>query len=136
MGRRYENPLIEVTKIWQETGVSTVRTFESEIRLLERLYTFRGRAEVSWFLEKYPFLVPLLMEAYSKFGNYFGPYPRAFLEIVIDPEVPDDRELFALVCTSLMPDEALDRLDRFDRDWWLDASQTTQGKLCIDVEFL
>jgi hypothetical protein len=126
----------EVLRIWQEIGASVVRTYEFELRLVERLYTFRRQAKVSQFLEEFPFLVPLLVEAYSKFGHYFGPYPRAFLEIVTDPEAPDDHELFALIYTSLTPDEALDRLDRFDRDWWLDASQTTQGKLCIDVEFL
>jgi len=126
----------EVMRLWQETGASVVRAYEFEIQLLEQVYTFRGHGEVSRFLERYPFLVPLLLEAYSKFWNYFGPHPRVFLEVVTDPEAPDDRELFALVCTSLTPDEALDRLDQFDRDWWLDASYTAQGKLCIDVEFL
>ncbi len=126
----------EVLRVWQEVGASVVRTHEFELRLVERLYTFRRPVEVLRFLERHPFLVPLLVEAYSKFGNYFGPYPRAFLEVVTDPEAPDDRELFALICTSLTPDEMLDRLDRFDRDWWLDASHTAQGKLCVDVEFL
>lgn len=126
----------EVMRIWQEIGASVVRTCEFEIRLVERLYAFRRHAKVSQFLEKFPFLARILVEAYGKFGNYFEPYPQVFLEIVTDPEAPDDHELFALIYTSLTPDEALDRLDRFDRDWWLDASRTSQGKLCIDVEFL
>lgn len=135
MDRKYEIPPIEVTRIWQETGAPTVRTFDFETRLLERLYTFRRHAEVSRFLKKHPFLVPLLLEAYSKFGNYFGPYPQVFLEVVTDPEAPDDRELFALIYTSLTPDEALDRLERLDKGWWLEASHRSQGKLCIHLEF-
>lgn len=51
MDRRYENPPIEVTRIWQETGAPAVRPFDFEPRSLERLYTFRRRAEVSRFLE-------------------------------------------------------------------------------------
>ena len=35
MSRKYENPSIEVTRIWQETGVPTVRTFEFETQSLE-----------------------------------------------------------------------------------------------------
>lgn len=136
MDRRYKNPPIEVTRIWQETGAPTVRPFDFKPRSLEQLYTFRRRVEVSRFLERHPFLVPVLWEAYSKFRNYFGSYPQVFLEVVTDPEAPDDYELFALICTSLTPDETLDRLDRFDRDWWLDASHAAQGKLCVDVEFL
>ncbi len=126
----------EVMRIWREVGASVVRTSEFELRLVERLYTFRRHAKVSQFLEKFPFLAPLLVEAYSKFGNYFGPHPRVFLEIVTDPEAPDDHELFALIYTNLAPDEALDRLDRFDREWWLDASHKAQGRICVDVEFL
>jgi hypothetical protein len=136
MDRRYENPPIEVTRIWQEMGAPTVRTLDFETRSLERLYTFRRRAEVSQFLEKHPFLVPLLLEAYSEFGNYFGPYPQVFLEVVTDPEAADDRQLFAFISTRLSPDEALDRLEQFDKSWWLSALDRAEGNLCIHVEFL
>jgi len=128
--------LLEPTQIWQQAGASTVYIPRIEIRLLEKLYIFREPKEVSRFLEDNPFLILLLLEAYGQIERYFGPYPQVFLEVVTDPEAPDDRELFALIHTSLTPDEALDGLDRFDRDWWLDASHTAQGKLCIDVEFL
>jgi hypothetical protein len=128
--------LLEPIQIWQQAGTSTVYIPRIEIRLLERLYIFREPKEVSRFLEDNPFLILLLLEAYGQIERYFGPYPQVFLEVVTDPEAPDDRELFALIYTGLTPDEALDGLDRFDRNWWLDASQTAQGKLCIDVEFL
>jgi len=128
--------LLEPIQTWQQAGASTVYIPRIEIRLLERLYIFRETQEVSRFLEDNPFLVLLLLEAYGQIDRYFGPYPRVFLEVVTDPEAPEDRELFALIYTGLTPDEALDRLDHFDRDWWLDASHTAQGKLCIDVEFL
>jgi len=128
--------LLEPIQIWQQAGASTVYIPRIEIRLLERLYIFREPKEVSRFLEDNPFLILLLLETYGQIERYFGPYPQVFLEIVTDPEASDNHELFALIYTSLTPDDALDRLDRLDRDWWLDASRTSQGKLCIDVEFL
>jgi hypothetical protein len=136
MSGRYNNPLIEATRIWQETGFSTVRTRESEIRSLERLYTFRRHAEVSQFLERHSFLAPLLLEAYSKFGSYFGPYPQVFLEVVRDPEVHGLVELFGYVMTGLTPEEAGKRLRRFDRDWFLHQLPHAKGLLNFDVEFL
>lgn len=128
--------LLEPIQFWQQAGASTVYIPRIEIRLLERLYIFREPKEVSRFLEDNPFLILLLLEAYGQIERYFEPYPQVFLEVVTDPEASDDHELFALIYTSLTPNEALDRLDRFDRDWWLDASRISQGKLCIDVGFL
>jgi hypothetical protein len=136
MGGRYNNPPIEATRIWQETGVSTVHTFESEIRSLERLYTFRRGEEVSRFVERHPFLVPVLLEAYSKIENYFELHPQVFLEVVRDPEVQGLVELFGCIGTRLTPEEAGERLQRFDWDWFLNQLPQVKGLLNFDVEFL
>jgi hypothetical protein len=137
MDRRLKSvSTIEAARVWQETSVSTVRTLESEIRSLERLYTFRRRAEVSRFLERHSFLVPLLLEAYSRFGYYFGPYPQVFLEVVRDPEVQGLVELFGYIVTRLTPEEAGKQLRRFDRDWFLHQLPHVKGLLNFDVEFL
>ncbi len=113
-----------------------VRAFELEIQSLERLYTFRRPEEVSGFLEAHSFLIPLLFEAHRQIEKYFGPYPQVFLEVVTDPEATDDRELAAFIRTNLPPDEALNRLERFDEGWWLEASHKARGNLCIHIEFL
>jgi hypothetical protein len=136
MGGRRNNSPIEATRIWQETGVSTVRTFESEIRSLERLYTFRRGEEVSRFVERHPFLIPALLEAYSRIENYFGLHPQVFFEVVRDPEVQGLVELFGCIVTRLAPEEAGEQLQRFDRDWFLDQLPRVKGLLNFDVEFL
>jgi hypothetical protein len=136
MDRKYENPPIEAIRTWQETRGFPVRTLESEIRSLERLYTFRRQAEVSRFLERHSFLVPLLLEAYGEIGNCFGLYPHVFLEVVSDPEVQGLVELFGYVVTRLTPEEAGKRLQRFDRDWFLNQLPQVKGLLNFDVEFL
>jgi len=124
-----------VTTVWQESGLSTIRAFELQISSVEQLYIFRRRDEVISFLWAHPFLVPLLLEAHGKIAEHFGPSPEIVLEVVTDPEVENDRELFALVQTCLSPNEALYRLDRLDQEWWLEASLQARCLLNIDVEF-
>jgi hypothetical protein len=125
----------EMIQKWQGPGVSVVSLPPAVVRCLERLYIFRDREEVLWFLERYPFLVSLLLEAYEEIWNYF-PYSQVSLEVISDPEALDEYQLLASISTSLAPDEAIDKLEQFDESWWLDALDRVQSKLCIDVEFL
>ena len=87
------------------------------------------------FLEQYPFLGPLLVEAHDHIHRYFEE-PQLLLEVVIDPEAIDADRLVAYVATRLSVEEALDRLHQLDEGWWLDAFERGQRKLLIDVDFL
>jgi hypothetical protein len=111
-----------------------IPTIEPDLQSLSQLYSFRRPAEVSQFLEAYPFLDLLLLEAHDKITEYFGLEPDVILEVVTDLEAIDDRELFAFIRTTLPPDEVLSTLDRFDKEWWLDEADRAEGKLCIHVE--
>jgi hypothetical protein len=126
----------EMAEGWQESGLSLVHASELQFRLVEQLYILRRRAEVIGFIKAYPFLVPLLLEAYGKIAKYFGPSPNVVLEVVSDPEAANHRELFILVRTSLTPSEALTRLERFDQEWWLNASEKARCMLNVDVEYV
>jgi hypothetical protein len=77
----------------------------------------------------------LLLEAHEKILTHFGAESHATLEIITDPEVEDDQELFVFVRTLLPPKEAFARLEQLDREWWLDASEKAQGKMCIHLRF-
>ncbi|MGH7453772.1 MAG: hypothetical protein ACRENG_20650 [bacterium] len=107
---------------------------EPKPEALGKLYTFRRPMEVSEFLEAHPFLVPLLVEAHDKIGEHFEPQPEVVLEVVADPEADDDRQLVAFIQSGVDPAEALLRLDKFDKGWWLKASHRSRGKLCIHLE--
>ena len=52
---------------------------QADIELLEQLYTWRGRTEILQFVDQYPFLVPVLLEAPQKIRQYF-PDSGLFLE--------------------------------------------------------
>ena len=104
---------------------------------LSARYAFRRPEEVADYLRRYPHLVPVLVEAAEVIPRYFGADAPLVLEVVTDPEEDAPRpELFALVRTTLGPDEARERMDRLDDDWWTDASPDGPGVLVVDLEFV
>ena len=103
--------------------------------LLEHLYDFREPAMVNSFLNQYPFLVSLLLEANPHLRKHF-PDQQIFLEVISDPETVDASQLVAIIVETSSPDEAFDCLERFDREWWISAVGRARGKLCINVEFV
>ena len=98
-------------------------------------YVFRGeRTGILRFLEKYPFLVSLLVEVYPHIKEFF-PHSLVYLTVATDPEEFGTDRLIAFIATDLEPDDALDALSAFDKKWWLNSLKRTQGKLCITLEF-
>jgi hypothetical protein len=107
----------------------------ADLDRLAGLYTFRERDEVSAFLAENAFLVPILFEARDKIQEYF-PNSPVFLEVRYDPEASDgDPHVVAYIETDLDVEAALNELDRFGDDWWLNIIDVTDMKLNIDVEF-
>lgn len=114
---------------------ATATSYAADIQSLERLYTFGEDTVVIQFLERYPFLIPLLLEARDKVQEYFPGSPTV-LETVSDPEASGDDQLVLFIVTDSDPEQVLDSLDRLDENWWLDALDRAQGKLGISVEFV
>src|SRR5438132_4139644 len=110
----------ELEWIWTARGTSTTRISQKDIQYLEQLYIFRGRSDILRFLEKYPFLVPLLIEAHYYIEKFF-PYSQIFLTMVTDPEEFGSDQLVASIATNLDPEKATDALSAFDKTWWLKA---------------
>ena len=93
-------------------------------------------AAVGRFLHAYPQLIEVLLEAHVYLQKYFGPDPQVTLKVVSDPEVEGVEELFAYILTSLLVDEALARLDRFDEEWFLDQLDRVGGRFNSNLEFV
>jgi hypothetical protein len=110
-------------------------TLEPALQPLEHRYIFRRSEDVSRFLQAHPFLVPLLDEAHDKIAECFGPSLEVILEVVTDPEVHGLVEMVGYIVTSLTPEEAGKRLQRFDREWFLPQVSRANGRLNFDVEF-
>lgn len=69
-------------------GIAPSPISQAHIETLEQFYTLREKPEILQFLEKYPFLVPPLLEAPDKIRKHF-PDEQLFLQVVPDPEIID-----------------------------------------------
>ncbi len=98
-------------------------------------YGFREPAAVVAFLHDHAYLVPLLNEAADQIARHFGAETPVVLEVVVDREAEDQRELFALIQADLPFADAKRRLDDLDASWWLEALERARCNLTIDVEF-
>lgn len=107
---------------------------DCDIQALEQIYKFRNRDAVRAFLMEDPSATRLLSEAYGRIRKYF-PDSEIFMEVVTDPDFLCEKELVVSIVTDLSPREAIKRLDAFDEDWWLDASDRSRASICIKVEY-
>lgn len=108
---------------------------QADIETLEQLYTFRGRTEVLAFLDKYPFLVPILLEAPEKICYYF-PDSQLFLEVVPDAEIIDWIQLVLSILINIDPYEAVNKLHQLDLEWWLkNTTNEMRSKLFTLLEY-
>ncbi len=107
---------------------------KGKIEALRRLYTFKDSNEITTFLHKHDFLVPLLSEASSKIEPYF-PNSELVLEMFTDPEGYGANQLVLFISTELNPKEARQKLKQLNSNWWVHAFERANGQLSINVEF-
>lgn len=118
---------------WRDIGTSRVRTSEAIGNLLRRFYRLRNSEETLNFINRNIFLLPWLMRLYSEVGKHF-PGSKVVLERVSDPETEDIR-LVAFVGVDFAPHEAIEKLNRFDKEWSSSTPNQVDQKLTITVEF-
>ena len=106
-----------------------------EWRMIEHEYIVNDGNAVSHFLADRSYLIPILIELPARIRQYFDS-AQLSLEVFVDPEVADYVKLLALINTELDPEQALDTMEKFDKQWWLKNKPRTQGELIIDVEFV
>lgn len=102
---------------------------------IEGLFFAENWGEVGIFLDRHPYLGELLFEVHTQIQTYF-PTSEIGLEVIVDPESLSEEHLTAYIHTSLSPEEAADRLDQFNEEWWFDAFYQGQEKLFINLAFL
>ncbi len=111
------------------TNTAPALISQADIESLERSYTFREKPEVVQFIEKHPFLVPVLLAAPDQIRHYF-PNEQLFLEVDSDPEIGNYVQLVLSILTTLDPYVAMDREDRLDAEWWRSLSHEERKHLC------
>ena len=68
----------------------------------------------------------LISRAEIKIKDYFGLTP-----LYLD-SLGEDKLVLSII-TEKSPEEALNKLDKFDNEWWIENEKLAKGKLCIEV---
>lgn len=105
-----------------------------DLSQIEATYALPDHDPVVRYLERYAFLIPILVEASEIIPRFFPKGTKVALRLIPDREAMAHEDLFGIIHTSLPPDEALDRLDQLDEAWWLATAVSARGKLTLDVE--
>lgn len=121
------------TSNWRDIGTSRVRASEAVGNLLEPFYDLRESEETLDFITKNSFLLQWLLPLYFEIRGHF-PGSKLYLEVVSDPEL-DDVRLVSFVKVDCDPREAIERLDKFDRDWAGIVPKRVDQRLTITLEF-
>ena len=119
--------------------MTIAQDFLTQTEALKQLYSFDERndepVKIEAYLEQYPFLIPLLHEAYPKIRQYF-PDADLYLEVFRFYDTGGDEiQMFAKIAPTCEPEESVQVLNRFDHEWWYEASERAQGKLEFTVEY-
>ena len=117
------------TKVWEYLVIDV-----DVLDQVEKLFELRRPLEVRTFLSQNPALLPLLIEMLPQVERHFGTSTAVVLEIVHDPELPDSEQLVAYIQGNRPIKEGLRCLDALDQAWWLVASGSADGKLCLHLE--
>jgi transcriptional regulator with XRE-family HTH domain len=105
---------------------------------LDARITVVDHEDVSRMLSDEPDLVPLISEAAEQLSKYF-PGAGIRLSHMFDPEGEGEELILAAhvdygVDSDPNVDEAMDALDRFDQDWWLQNIRRANGLLIVTLE--
>ena len=87
---------------------------------------------VEQFLAQHGPLLPLVSEIAERASDYF-PVTRMSLSVLRDPEAIDRDQLAVFIHVDLPLRDALNRLERFDREWWIPNSDRADGLLTVDI---
>ncbi len=102
---------------------------------LKNTYDSNNFDTVAAFLEKHPFLILFLKEAYCEIQRVFGSQIKVMLEIVHDPEIPHTSELIGYISSQLAAEDAVDKLVQLDAEWFLDQSHQVRRKFNFNLKF-
>ncbi len=100
---------------------------------LKKLYRFRNRQKVLYFIEKKVISFDFLLNTHKIIKEFF-PESTLYLEVFTDPEGIEEDELVIYIATSLSRKEAVRQLLKFNEKWCLIYSNRDRKKISVDVE--
>lgn len=127
---------IQFPKTYQEKNWLTEDAKPSDnFSKISKFYTIENTLDVKRFLQNHSNLIDVILEAYLQIRKYF-PAEKLRLKLFSDPESPQwEKLVLSIFANPESVDEALNQLEEFDENWWIDASSGVAVNLCIHLDF-
>jgi hypothetical protein len=136
MSKNHDKEIVAEPAVNTYHVVAADKALTESLCKIEQLYSLPDANRIREFIIAHQQLADLLIEAYPLIEKHFGLGTEVVLEVFVDPEEEDFVELFGNIRTSLSPEAALEQLDKFDEEWFLDQIEKTDGKLNFNIEFI
>jgi hypothetical protein len=94
---------------------------------------FKTDAEANAYLNEHPMLYPYIVESIEKIKAIFGANVELELRLRIDPEITNAQTLYCYIWVKMSVDEALDKLDKFDDEYYLKLPEQIKDYLNYNV---
>jgi hypothetical protein len=108
---------------------------EANLLELDDYYQIEDWDSIGKFLIKNKDLISFLKEAAREIRKVFSDDTEIRLELIKDPEISDDIELFATILTDLSVEKALKKVNDIEDNWFLDKLELAQGRFNFDVSW-
>jgi hypothetical protein len=106
---------------------------QPDLKTLRDFYILIEPVKVQKFLEKHSFLLPLLLEAPGRIHHFFPNSPLS-LRVMDDPELVEQEQLIISIPSDLEPQEAVNRQNQLDDEWWRSVPFEAWEHLCLLLE--
>ena len=94
---------------------------------------FTVRTEAAEYLQQHPMLYPYLVESVGKIKSIFGSNVELELRLMKDPEIANYQTLYCYIWVLMSVDEAMDKLDNFDDEYYLKLPNQIRDYLNYNV---
>lgn len=127
--------LEKLQSLKSKTGISR-SSRKNILARLSRIYELKEPLDILRFISQYPDILPLLFEAHLEIKKYFL-CEKLILEVISDTESSSWQKLVISIFTKESANEAFNKLNLLDENWWLDAAMSNPAgnQLSLGVEF-
>ena len=107
---------------------------QDRINTIMENYQLNNKEDVQHFLQENSSILSLVNETYSRIHEYIPETRKVVLEVLVDPE-ENQTNLIAKIYPNLSIDDALDRLDNFDKQWFANKFIESNTLFNVTLDF-
>ncbi len=123
---------------WEKELMSVffgILSIESKFQQVNTAYKISNKQDTESYLKRIDGILDLLIYISTNIFNYFKTSDILTLELMNDPEDMDSEFLSVTIITDESNDNAIERLDMFQREYLSNIIEIARNNICFDVDY-